>query len=132
VTSDEGRAKLAVEEQPDWTRAEIVRRLGCVLEDGALLALGAARPKGAGGHGDEAVSARLVDGDGEAMEIAEARLTTEYDAGGQPQRIGLELLPAEEAAPPLRAAGTAAEDGGFDFVLDGTPGTAVYEIVRAP
>jgi hypothetical protein len=121
---------LVVTTEPDWQRVELIRRIGCILDDGSLLAIGAARPRESAGHGDEALSAALADGSGEAVEIGEVRLTTEYDPAGEPRRLGIELLPVDEEAPPIRGAGTLRDPGVFNFALDGSPGVARYEIAR--
>jgi hypothetical protein len=123
-------AQIQVTEEPDWQRAELVRRLACRLEDGAVLLLGAVRPAGAEGHGDEVVTTQLLGADGQPAEIAEGRLTTEYDEAGAPRRIGLELVLADEAEPPLRGAATLDGSGAWELKLDGTAGVAAYELVR--
>jgi hypothetical protein len=121
---------FVISEEPDWNRVELIRRLGCVLVDGTLLSLIAARPRGAAGHGDEVLSAVLVDRDGEPAALGEVRLTTEYDPEGAPRRIGVELFQADETLPALRGAGTFAEIGIFDFFLESIAGFCRYEIVR--
>lgn len=123
-------ARPVVAEEPDWSRVELVRRLACRLSDGGALVLGAVRPVGATGHGDEVVAAALHAPDGTPVDLVESRLTTEYDSDGEPRRIGLELLTPEEDEPAMRGAGTRQDSGRFDFILEGTPGTAVYELVR--
>jgi hypothetical protein len=102
----------------------VVRKISCELEDGAKLTIVAERPRGAG-HGEESVSAELVRDEG-PVEIAEARLTTEYGPDGQARRFGIELLLPGEEEPPLRGAGVLREDGGFDFSLEGVAGVASY------
>jgi hypothetical protein len=109
--------------------------------DGSLLVLCAARPVAAAHHDEELVAAGLVDPDGEVHEVAEALLSTEYAADGSIRRLGLELY-RPEADYPVRAAGDATEgsestgDGlrrrraVLDLRLDGSEGTALYEIVE--
>jgi hypothetical protein len=127
---------------PDWARIELIRSLTAVLDDGSLLVMASARPRGAAGHGDEATSAVLLDSEGSLTRFDEALLSTEYDAGGAQRRAGLELWGAEEDAAPLRGAGTAVGGSVADvgelktaflrFTLDGTPGTARYELATRP
>ncbi|MGH2993051.1 MAG: hypothetical protein ACRDL1_05890 [Solirubrobacterales bacterium] len=125
----------------DWTRIELIRSLAAVLDDGSLLAVASARPRGAAGHGEEATSAVLLDADGVVSQFAEPLLSTEYDASGRHRRAGVELWGPDDAAA-LRGAGTrlggaAVELGGtsletafLSFTLDGAPGTAKYDLVR--
>jgi hypothetical protein len=126
----------------DWDRIELVRSLCAVLEDGSLLAVAAARPAGASGHGEEAASALLLDPEASLTRFEEALLSTEYDSGGCQRRAGVELWGSDEDAAALRGAGVrvggaAAELGGtrletafFSFTLDGAPGTARYDLMR--
>src|SRR6188474_3404818 len=81
------------------------RSIGVVFADGGLLALSASRPEGAGGHGEERVSAVLCDPDGAPVEVSEALLSTEYGPDGVQRRATLELWIGEEMQP-LRGAGS--------------------------
>ena len=121
---------------------EIQRRsIGIVFADGGLLALSAARPVGAVGHGEEAVSAVLCDPDGAPVEVAEALLSTEYGPDGVQRRATLELWTGEDAHP-LRGSGTlisaakvereglSADVAFFRWSLDGRDGLGHYEVVR--
>lgn len=126
---------------PDWDAIELVRVLVATLEDGSVLLVCAARPRGAAGHGEEAADAVLVGPEGQTR-FAEPLLSTEYDAAGRPRRAGVELWEPDGDAPPLRGAGdrivaTGAAAGGtrvktvfMGWTLDGTPGTARYELMR--
>lgn len=116
----------------DW---DSVRIVSGAAADGSLLALCAARPAGAANHDTDAVAATVVDPEGAVHEIEEALLSTEYSADGRVRRFGVELYrPGNDY--PLRAAGDAIEDDGdgdaviLTFRLDGSEGTALYEIVR--
>lgn len=120
----------------DWNRLELVRSLTAVLDDGTLLAVAAARPAGAAGHGDEVVSAVLLDPEDALTRFDDPLLSTEYDAEGRQRRVGAELWSSDEDAAPLRGAGTlfgTADGTAFlRFTLDGSPGTATYVIQRPP
>jgi hypothetical protein len=117
----------------DWSRVELVRSLGAVLDDGALLGVAAARPRDAAGHGDEAASAVLLDAEGSLTRFDEPLVSTEYDPDGRPRRVGVELWGSDDEAAPVRGAGTligpAADVALLRFTLDGTPGTARYELL---
>jgi hypothetical protein len=89
------------------------------------------------GHGDERVSAWLIDADGQERRFGEALISTQYDGEGRPTRAGLELWPGEDS-PPTRIAcsllgGT--EAGGlwaglFRCHTDGTEGLGSYLLRR--
>jgi hypothetical protein len=123
---------------------EIERRsIGIAFADGGLLALSAARPSGAPGHGEESVAAVLCDPDGAPVDVAEALLSTEYGPDGVQRRATLELWLDGDGTQPLRGAGTlisASEVSHpglsgtiafFRWALEGREGLGHYEIVRA-
>jgi hypothetical protein len=119
------------------------RSIGVVFSDGGLLALSASRPPGAGGHGEERVSAVLCDPDGAPVEVSEALLSTEYGADGVQRRATLELWIDGAEAQPLRGAGTlisaaevrqpglVADIAFFRWSLEGRDGLGHYEVVRS-
>jgi hypothetical protein len=119
--------------ETDWDRVELVRSLTVGLDDGSMLAVASARPAGTTGHGDEAASALLAEGDS-LVRFDEPLISTEYDPAGEPRRVGVELWPADEDAAVARGAGTLVARAGdttfLRFTLDGKPGTARYELVR--
>jgi hypothetical protein len=124
-------------DEPDWEALESLRVVSAAFEDGRLLAVAAARPVGADGHDAAEPRGILVDAGGEAVELAEALLSTEYDADGTPTRIGLEIYPRPGAIP-LRVAadreGPARVDDGAEttamsFRMDGARGSGVFERV---
>jgi hypothetical protein len=130
--SSGGPARLDGSLGQEW---DAVRIVSAASDDGSLLALCAARPEGAANHDTDAVTAAVVDPEGVVHEIEEALLSTEYAADGRVRRFGVELYrPGNDY--PLRAAGDAIEGGEDDdvvtlsFRLDGSEGTALYEIVR--
>lgn len=124
----------------EWSRIELLRSLTVTLDDGSLLAVASARPRGAAGHGEEAASAALLDSEGSLTRFEEPLLSTEYDSRGRHRRAGVELWGRDEGAAlrgaGTRVAGTTVELGGTEtaflrFTLDGTPGTARYDLTRA-
>lgn len=130
-------------------RPAVERELEAWMEDGAVIALRAARPAGAEDHAHEQVEAVLADGEPDAEPgIDEARLSTTYDATGAQRRAGLELWPSEDSDYPRRVAGevichatlTASDDGDaaavrwdlafMDWRMDGQRGVGPYSILR--
>lgn len=122
---------------------KIVRRsIGIVFSDGGLLALSAARPPGADGHGDEAVAAVLCGPDGAPVDVSETLLSTEYGPDGVQRRATLELWLDDEDAQPLRGAGTLISSSAvnhpgltgtvafFRWSVEGREGLGHYEVVR--
>jgi hypothetical protein len=130
-----------VEGQLDWRATEALRLVSAVFEDGRALALAALRPRGAPGHDRDSTAYRLEDS-GEPVELADALLSTEYDADGLPRRIGVELW-ADPGSPPVRVAadregevnvggnGVRRELARMSFRLEGAGGTGTYELLRA-
>jgi hypothetical protein len=118
------------------------RSIGIVFSDGGLLALSAVRPLGAGGHGEEQVTAVLCDPDGAPVEVSEALLSTEYGPDGVQRRATLELWTDGDDGQPLRGAGTlisaakvrhAGSDSDIAFFrwsVEGREGLGHYEVVR--
>jgi hypothetical protein len=122
----------------------IVRRsIGIVFADGGLLALSAARPKRAAGHGDEDVAAVLCDPDGAPIEVSETLLSTEYGPDGVQRRATLELWLDGDDGQPMRGGGTLISSSAvshpgltgtiafFRWALEGREGLGHYEVVRA-
>jgi hypothetical protein len=119
------------------------RSIGIVFSDGGLLALTAALPPGAGGHGEEEVVAVLCDPDAGPIEFEEALLSTEYGEDGVHRRATLELWPDTDEARPLRGAGTLissvsvrrhslnSEIAFFRWSVEGREGLGHYEVARA-
>jgi hypothetical protein len=126
-----------LEGEPDWNAIESLRLVSAAFEDGRLLALVAAQPAGAEGHGEARVRAAMVEPEGEVIELADATLSVQYDARGAPSRIGLELY-ADPEAVPLRVAADredeVGESGGGDatamtFRMEGAQGSGLFELV---
>ena len=123
---------------PDWSEIDSLRVVSAAFEDGQMLALVAVLPAGAEGHDATRRRCALVDAQGEVTETVETLLSTEYDAGGEPTRIGLELY-TEADAPPMRVAadrsGPASEAGGgraypMTFRMEGFEGAGILELVK--
>lgn len=123
---------------PDWGRLDSIRLVSALFDDGCALGLAALRPRGARGHDEDVVIARLVDAEGEQMATSEALVSLEYDADGVPRRLGLELW-TDPDSPPLRIAADRADQASatgehesvpMRFRRDGTGGAGRYEILR--
>jgi hypothetical protein len=126
----------------DWRQTSLLRLIAVPFEKGGILALAAARPARAEGHGQEGVTGALVEPDGSVSEPVETLLSTQYDSAGDPVRAGLELsLSSEHESPPLRGAasrlwGTRIEgsEAGvatafMRWELEGRTGVGRYDIV---
>jgi hypothetical protein len=121
---------------------ELRRSIGIAFVDGGMLALTAARPRGAAGHGEEVVATVLCDPDGAPVDVSETLLSTEYGEDGVPRRVTLELWTDGGEGQPLRGAGTLissravrrpgldAEIAFFRWTLEGREGLGHYEILR--
>jgi hypothetical protein len=127
---------------PAWDQLDAVRSLTALAdEQHALLAIGR-RPRGAVGHDEEIVTARLLD-EGNLLEVENARISTVYDGSGRQRSAGLELwIPGEEYSrrgSGLVLAGSSLDLDGIDvhvaifrWRLDGRDATGAYELmVRA-
>jgi hypothetical protein len=89
---------------PAWDELDAVRSISALLDAENALFLVARRPRAALGHGDERVSAALLQG-GELLSVENARISTVYDGDGRQRSAGLELwLPGEDF--PRRGSGT--------------------------
>jgi hypothetical protein len=124
---------------PAWEELDAIRSISALVdEQHALLAL-ARRPRGALGHGEELISARLLR-EGELVAVDDARISTVYDGDGRQRSAGLELwLPNEEF--PHRGSGVVVAGSSLDldglhvhaavfrWRLDGREGTGAYELM---
>ncbi len=128
---------------PRWEELDALRTISAIVDgEHALLAL-ARRPRGALGHGQERVSARLLE-EGRFLEVEDARISTVYDGDGRQRSAGLELwLPGEEY--PRRGSGLVVAGSSlqleeievhaaiFRWRLDGREGIGAYELMaRTP
>ena len=124
---------------PRWEKLDARRSVSALVDDQhALLAL-ARRPRGAVGHGDEDVTARLVEDDA-VLAVESARISTVYDGSGRQRSAGLELwLPGEDY--PRRGSGLVIAGSSLDldglevhvavfrWRLDGREGIGAYELM---
>lgn len=128
-----------------WERIELARTVTAWLEGPRAVALSAVRPTGASAHGDEALTAFLVepaDGLAAPAPVAEPRLSTTYDAEGRQRRAGLELWVREDDELPRRldgeaACGTSLELADlhlgcafFRWRMEGRSGVGRYDVLR--
>jgi hypothetical protein len=125
-------------EPPAWSELDAVRGVTAVFgEDRAAFVL-ARRPRGAMGHGQEMVEAKLVL-DGELTDVETARISTVYDGDGRQRSAGLELfLPGEDfprrASGSVRAGASLSLEGlrvdaaVFDWRMEGREGVGSYEL----
>jgi hypothetical protein len=124
---------------PAWDRLDAMRSLSILVDERhALLAL-ARRPRGARGHGEELVVARLLS-DGELLPVEDARISTVYDGEGRQRSAGLELwLPGEDfprrgsgsalAGTTLELEGLQVHAAVFGWRLEGRDGIGSYELM---
>jgi hypothetical protein len=124
---------------PRWEDLDALRTISALVdEQHALLAL-ARRPRGALGHGEERVTARLLDGD-RFLEVEDARISTVYDGDGRQRSAGLELwIPGEDyprRGSGLVVAGSSLQLGELDvhaavfrWRIDGREGIGAYELM---
>lgn len=124
---------------PRWEELDALRSISALVDERHALLAVARRPRGAVGHGDERVSARLVHEDS-LLEVENARVSTVYDGSGRQRSAGLELwIPGEEYA--RRGSGQVIAGSSFDldglqvhvavfrWRLDGREGIGAYELM---
>jgi hypothetical protein len=124
---------------PAWDELDAMRSISALGDaENAVLAL-ARRPRGALGHGQERVTAWLLEA-GSLMAVEDARISTVYDGDGRQRSAGLELwLPGEEF--PRRVSGAAIAGSSleleglnvhiaiFRWRMDGRDAAGAYELV---
>jgi hypothetical protein len=126
-------------EAPSWDQLDALRSLSVLVDEGHAMLAVARRPRGALGHGEELVVARLMR-EGELLGVEDARISTVYDGDGRQRSAGLELwLPGEDF--PRRGSGTAVAGSSleleglqvhvavFDWRLEGREGLGAYELM---
>jgi hypothetical protein len=124
---------------PKWEELDAIRGITALVDDQHALVALARRPHGAVGHGDEEITARLLEDDA-LLEVETARISTVYDAGGRQRSAGLELwLPGEDY--PRRGSGQVIAGSSLDLEslqahvavfrwrLDGREGIGAYELM---
>lgn len=153
VCSVEGRAggtKLAglgttaeTRRPPEWRELDALRAISAVFEPGLAALAIARRPRATEGHGEELVTAVLVEA-GELRAPEDARISTVYDGGGRQHSSGLELwFPGEDyprrlfgtvqAGTSLELEGLLVHAAAFTWRMEGHTGAGLYELtVRQP
>jgi hypothetical protein len=123
---------------PRWEKLDSVRAISALFEpDLAALAI-ARRPRDANGHGDELVTAALLD-NGELRKPEDVRISTVYDGGGRQHSSGVELwFPGEDyprrlfgtvqAGTSLELGGLFVHAGSFAWRMEGHTGAGLYEL----
>jgi hypothetical protein len=123
---------------PEWRDLDAIRAISAVFEPGLAALAVARRPQATDGHGDELVTAVLVEA-GELRAPEDARISTVYDGGGRQHSAGLELwFPGEDFPRRLFGtvqAGTSLDLGGllvhaaaFSWRMEGHAGAGLYEL----
>jgi hypothetical protein len=124
---------------PSWSDLDAVRSISVLGDaENAVLVL-ARRPRGALGHGQELITAWLLEA-GELRGVEEARVSTVYDGDGRQRNAGLELwLPGEDF--PRRISGSAIAGSSlelegldvhvavFRWQMDGREAAGAYELL---
>jgi len=127
------------ETPPEWAELDALRAISAIFDaEHAVLAL-ARRPRGALGHGQEEITARLLQA-GQLLEVETARISTVYDGEGRQRSAGLELwLPGEDF--PRRASGSVQAGASltleglrvnaavFAWAMEGREGAGAYDLV---
>jgi hypothetical protein len=124
---------------PAWDEIDALRSITVLIDsEHALLAL-ARRPRGARGHGDEQVTAWLLE-QGELLPVEDARLSTVYDGEGRQRSAGVELWMPEEdfarhgsgvaiAGSSLDLEGLQVHAAVFTWNMAGREGVGAYELM---
>lgn len=89
---------------PDWEKISVARTVSAWLSDDSGVTITSVRGAKKEGHGEEAVSAFLMQ-EGRSRPIGDPRLSTTYDGEGRQRNAGLELFIDAEDDHPHRAAG---------------------------
>jgi hypothetical protein len=126
-------------DMPHWDELDAIRSISALVDDRHALVALARRPRGAVGHGQEKVTATLLEDDG-LLNVEDARVSTVYDGGGRQRSAGLELwLPGEEyarrgsgqviAGSSLDLDGLQVHAAVFRWRIDGREGIGAYELM---
>jgi hypothetical protein len=124
---------------PQWEELDAIRGITALVDEQHALVALARRPRGAVGHGDEEIAARLLEDDA-LLEVETTRISTVYDSGGRQRSAGLELwVPGEDY--PRRGSGQVIAGSSLDldalqvhvavfrWRLDGREGIGAYELM---
>jgi hypothetical protein len=123
---------------PEWRELDLLRAISAVFEPGLAALAIARRPRQAGHHGSELVTAVLVEA-GELRAPEDARISTVYDDGGRQHSSGLELwFPGEDyprrlfgtvqAGTSLDLEGLSVHAAAFNWRMEGHVGAGLYEL----
>jgi hypothetical protein len=124
---------------PRWEELDALRSISALVDERHALVLLARRPRGAVGHGQELVTASLVEDDA-LLPVETARVSTVYDGSGRQRSAGLELwVPGEDyprrgsgqviAGSSLDLEGLEVHAAVFRWRLDGREGIGGYELM---
>ncbi|MGH2850890.1 MAG: hypothetical protein ACRDLP_09760, partial [Solirubrobacteraceae bacterium] len=92
--------------------APLERSVTLVLDAELAVAIGARRPAGACGHGDELIDAVIFRGElSEGSPVAVPHISTTYDAAGRVAHVGVELWESDESEFAMRLGGEAHAHG---------------------
>jgi hypothetical protein len=124
---------------PRWDELDAVRGISALVDEQHALLAVSRRPRGAVGHGEEEVTARLLEDDA-LLDVENARISTVYDGEGRQRSAGLELwIPGEDF--PRRGSGLVIAGSSLDLEslqvhaavfrwrLDGREGIGAYELM---
>jgi hypothetical protein len=123
---------------PEWRELDLLRAISAVFEPGLAALAVARRPREAGEHGSELVTAVLIEG-GELRAPEDVRISTVYDGGGRQHSSGLELwFPGEDyprrlfgtvqAGTSLELEGLSVHAAAFNWRMEGHVGAGLYEL----
>jgi len=123
---------------PEWRELDLLRAISAVFEPGLAALAVARRPREAGEHGSELVTAVLIE-NGELRAPEDVRISTVYDNGGRQHSSGLELwFPGEDyprrlfgtvqAGTSLELDGLAVHAAAFNWRMEGHAGAGLYEL----
>jgi hypothetical protein len=123
---------------PEWRELDLLRAISAVFEPGLAAFAVARRPRAAGEHGSELVTAVLIEG-GEMRAPEDARISTVYNRGGRQHSSGMELwFPGEDyprrlfgtvqAGTSLDLEGLSVHSAAFNWRMEGHAGAGLYEL----
>ena len=123
---------------PEWRELDLLRAISAVFDPGLAALAIARRPRTAGDHGGELVTAVLIES-GELRAPEDARISTVYNGGGRQHSSGLELwFPGEDyprrlfgtvqAGTSLDLEGLSVHAAAFTWRMEGHVGAGLYEL----